>query len=149
MLRKSQGGPSPEEFWAEVERERGERVIKYSLGQYLGGWEDMMAPRWGLVYVTDSAICFRTFPQRNWFSALMGAGGGASEKSQEMELCLPRADIHGVELRKTTSLLKKIFAPDPPTIEISCRDEYHREVLVRFQIDPAAKEFLTILSQTL
>jgi len=138
-------GPSPEEFWHQVEAERGEKVIKYSLAQYQGGWGEVVAPRWGLVYVTDSAFCFRTFPQRNWLSSLLG-GGEVPGKSDELEFCIPRSQISAAEFRKPMSLLKKIFAPDPPTVRVACRDEYQAETTVTFQIDPGAREFAAILS---
>jgi len=140
-------GPSPEQFWHQVEAERGETVIKYSLAQYQGGWGEVVAPRWGLVYVTDSALCFRTFPQRNWLSSLLG-GGGSSEKSEELEFCILRSQISAAEFRKSESLLKKIFAPEPPTVRIACRDEHQAETTVTFQIDPGAREFAAILSVT-
>ena len=140
-------GPSPEQFWHQVEDERGETVIKYSLAQYQGGWGEVVAPRWGLVYVTDSALCFRTFPQRNWLSSLLG-GGGSSEKTEELEFCIPRSQISAAEFRKSESLMKKIFAPEPPTVRIACRDEYQAETTVTFQIDPGAREFAAILSVT-
>ncbi|HUX14423.1 MAG TPA: hypothetical protein VMW87_15450 [Spirochaetia bacterium] len=147
MLRKSKG-PTPEEFWGEVERERGEKVLKYSLAQYLGGMEELGAPRWGLIYVTESSLCFRTFPQRNWFSSILGGGGGAPGRDDEIEFCIVRTEITEARFRKTTSILKKIFAPEPPIIEIDCVDEYHRQTTIRLQIDPGAKEFADLLQAT-
>lgn len=147
MLRKSQG-PSPEEFWSGVEQERGEKVVKYSLAQYLGGMEELAAPRWGLIYVTESALCFRTFPQRNWFSSILTGGGARPGKDEEMEFCILRSDIGAARYRKTGSLLKKIFAPEPPMVEVDCVDEYHRQTTLRLQIDPDAAEFAKLLQPT-
>jgi hypothetical protein len=144
MLRKNQG-PTPEEFWSGVEQERGEKVVKYSLAQYLGGMEELAAPRWGLVYVTESALCFRTFPQRNWFSAILSGGGARAGKDEELEFCILRSAVVETRYLKTKSLVKKIFAPEPPVVEVDCTDEYNRQTTLRLQIDPDAAEFAELL----
>ncbi len=136
-----------ERFWRETEERLGERVLLYSLGQYLGGYGDVRAGAWGLFYISDSALHFQTFPNQNWFSTIFRsfARSRAREEATEMEFTLPQASIREAQLRGGRSLWKRIFAPEPPTVSVYYINEDGNESELRFLMDMKVKEFVNLL----
>ena len=61
---------STETFWKEMAESLGENVLSYTLGQYIGGLEPE-GPLWGILYMTETRLFFRHFPQQSWISSLV------------------------------------------------------------------------------
>lgn len=63
--------PKVEKFWKKREAEIGEAVRAFALARILRAESNARAPRWGLVYCTDTRVFFQRFEQTNWIGALM------------------------------------------------------------------------------
>lgn len=61
---------STERFWKDTETKIGEAVLAYGLAQYISGEEDD-GPLWGIIYLSETRLFFRHFPQTSWFVSIM------------------------------------------------------------------------------
>ena len=111
----------PEIFWKQYENSLGEKVLAYTLWQYLTGWAEYEMPLWGLLIATDGGFRFHHFPHEGWIQALsrMSTGG---EAPPEKTIFIPRDRILQAELRREKSLLKRIFVAGQPRFVLRYRD---------------------------
>jgi hypothetical protein len=135
----------PKEFWRQYEADLGEKVLSFSLGQYLSGWAEHDPPLWGLLIATDRGFRFHHFPQEGWmqfFSRFSSGGEAPSEKT----IFIPRERILRAELRRETSLLKRIFLASRPRLVIRYRDDSGAEEEFIAEADSAAAAVVEKLS---
>jgi hypothetical protein len=127
----------PEEFWKHYEAALGEKVLSFSLGQYLYGWAEYDLPLWGLLIATSGGFRFHHFPHEGWIQALsrIGAGGDAPT---EKTIFIPRDRILRVELRREKSLLKRIFMASQPRFILRYRDNEGAEAVFVAEADSKA-----------
>ncbi|GHT89887.1 hypothetical protein FACS1894137_19220 [Spirochaetia bacterium] len=111
----------PEEFWREYETALGEKVLAYTLGQYLSGWAEYDPPLWGLLIATDAGFRFHHFPHEGWIQVLSRVSTGGDAPT-EKTIFIPHDRIHSVELRREKSLLKRIFIANQPRFVLRYRD---------------------------
>lgn len=112
----------PEEFWKEYEAGLGEKVLSFSLGQYLSGWAAYDPPLWGLLIATDRGFRFHHFPHEGWLQALARLSGGGKAPT-EKTMFIPRERIIRAELRRERSLLKRILFASRPRFVIRYADD--------------------------
>ena len=112
----------PQEFWREYEAALGEKVLSFSLGQYLSGWPEHDPPLWGLLIATDRGFRFHHFPHEGWLQtlSLLSSGGKAPV---EKTIFIHRERIVLAELRRERSLLKRIFLASRLRFVIRYRDD--------------------------
>ncbi|GHV74846.1 hypothetical protein AGMMS49940_21480 [Spirochaetia bacterium] len=111
----------PETFWKQYEASLGEKVLAYTLGQYLAGWEEYAYPLWGLLIATDRGFRFHHFPHEGWIQALSRISTGGEGPTEKI-IFIPRDRILAVELRREQSLLKRIFVNGQPRFVLRYRD---------------------------
>jgi hypothetical protein len=131
----------PQEFWKKYEADLGEKVLSFSLGQYLSGWAEHDPPLWGLLIATDRGFRFHHFPQEGWlqfFSRFSTGGEGPSEKT----IFIPRERILRAELRRETSLLKRIFLASRPRLIIRYKGDDGSEGEFIAEADSAAASLI-------
>ena len=112
----------PQEFWREYEAGLGEKVLSFSLGQYLSGWAEHDPPLWGLLIATDRGFRFHHFPHEGWLQILSRLSTGG-KPPEEKTIFIPRERILLAELRRERSLLKRIFFASRPRFVIRYRDD--------------------------
>jgi hypothetical protein len=121
---------SPEKFWADYEKQIGEKVLSYQLGKYVSGWKEFdHIPNntlWGLLIATSGGFRFHHFPHEGWIQALSRLSTGG-DGPVERTFFIPAAGIVSAELRVQTSIFKKIFLPQSPILAIRYRDENGEE----------------------
>jgi hypothetical protein len=127
----------PEEFWKSYEAALGEKVLAFSLGQYLAGWAEHDPPLWGLLIATDRGFRFHHFPQEGWLQALSRLSGGG-KAPVEKTIFIPRERILRAELRRERSLLKRILLAPRPRLVVRYRDEDGGEEEFIAEADSAA-----------
>ncbi len=106
----------PAVFWAEYEREIGEKVIAHALGRYLTGWDEFPVPLWGLLIATDAGFRFHHFPHEGWIQAMSRLAGGGGDSPVEKTLFLPASRIRAAEFRAEKSWLRNLVFARPPTL---------------------------------
>jgi hypothetical protein len=110
------------EFWQEFETKYGEKVLSFTLGQYLSGWDGHESPLWGLLIATDGGFRFHHFPHEGWIQVLSRLSSGGKAPT-EKTLFVPRDRIILAELRTEKSLLRRIFTSSQPKFILRYRDE--------------------------
>jgi hypothetical protein len=136
MARKK--GVDPEEFWREYEAALGEKVLSFSLGQYLSGWAEHDPPLWGLLIATDRGFRFHHFPNEGWLQAVTRLSSGG-KPPVEKTIFIPRERILLAELRRETSLLKRLFLASRPRLIIRYQDGNGAEEEFVAEADSAAQ----------
>jgi hypothetical protein len=112
----------PQEFWKKYEADLGEKTLAFCLGQYLSGWAEYDPPLWGLLIATDRGFRFHHFPHEGWLQALSRVTSGG-KAPVEKTIFIPREGIISAELRRETSLLKRIFLAPRPRLVIRYRND--------------------------
>lgn len=131
-----------EKFWAETEAKLGERVLVYSLGQFVAGYGDVHPGTWGLFFVSETALHFQTFQSENWFSSLLRGRRRSKPSESEMEFHLPLSCLKSVEVTRQKSWLKRLFAPEPPVVHVPYVLPTGRQGELLFAMDLKIKEFV-------
>jgi hypothetical protein len=115
-------GSDPREFWKSYEAGLGEKVLSFALGQYLSGWAEYDPPLWGLLIATDRGFRFHHFPHEGWLQALSRFSTGG-EPPTEKTIFIPGERIVRAELRRESSLLKRMFFASRPRFVLRYRDD--------------------------
>jgi hypothetical protein len=107
----------PADFWREYGEKLGEKVLAYSLGRLVSGWDEFTLPLWGLLIATGGGFRFHHFPQKNWLLDIIRAGRGG-EAAEEKIIFIPKEKIISSEFRTEKSVLKRLFLTVPPRLVI-------------------------------
>ena len=111
-----------EKYWEEKEQEIGEKIIGKDMSEYLGGFGELKEKLWGLLYYSQKAFYFQTFPRRSWFASLLGMGG---ERNQN--------DV--VNFRIMWLKVKDIYLPARKKSLLSFLSPTDYRVFIKYQID--------------
>jgi len=136
------GEDDVEKFWSETEERLGERVLVYSLGQYVSGYGDVRPGTWGLFFVSESSLHFQTFHSENWFSSLLRSRKKSQPSESEMEFHLPLSSLREVEVTRRKSWFRRLFAPEPPMIHAAFELPTGHKGELQFAMDLKIKEFV-------
>lgn len=128
-------------FWSELERDLGETIEAFGLGEHLSGWDLPEAGRWFITFVTRSGVHFRRPARNTWLGAMFGRSSSADK---EMAYLISREQLEAVEdlhegpLRSRFLRLSRMFQADPGVL-LRYRDEYGRtqELVLRFETNRA------------
>jgi hypothetical protein len=129
-----------DQFWRDYEAKTGEKVLKFSLGRYVTGWKGFREPLWGLAIVTEGGFRFHHFPHEGWIIAMSRIGGGGGAAPTEKTLFVPREKFRAYEVRREKSLLKRLFTPASPKVELRYADENGDEAVLVVELDHASEE---------
>jgi hypothetical protein len=132
-------------FWVETEERIGERVLVYTLGRHIGGYADVQPGTWGLFYVSETTLHFQTFHSENWFSSILRGRKRSQPTETEMEFHLPLSSLREVGVTRQKSWVRRIFAPEAPTIHAGYALPTGDEGELRFSMDLKMKEFVETL----
>jgi hypothetical protein len=133
----------PARFWQEYEENCGEKVLAYTLGQYLSGWDEFTIPLWGLLIVTEGGFRFHHFPHEGWIQTLSRISSGG-EAPKEKTIFIPNDKIVSVELRVEKSLLKRVFLAGLPKLVVRYGDKGGELVL---ETDRKAEKIISSLNR--
>ena len=149
LLRKTE--KSADDFWREYEEKTGEKVLARGLGRYVSGWGEFDSDRstslWGLIIASSGGFRFHHFPQHSWLDSLVSLGG--REEPKEKTIFIPKEKIISAVLVAEKKWWKKIFAPNPPRLEIAYHDGEGnpRRLLVEVEIGANDPRFSDIAGQ--
>jgi hypothetical protein len=138
---RSRKDTDPAEFWRDYEKQCGEKVLAFTLGQYISGWGDYDLPLWGLVIATDGGFRFHHFPHEGWIQAISRVTTGG-KGPQEKTIFIPKSWFVSVELRIEKVWWKKIFSPHPPRLSIRYRSPEGVEAELLVETDRKAETLL-------
>jgi hypothetical protein len=131
-----------EAFWAEFEREIGEKVLSKTMGQHFSSRKSQ--GEWGLLVLTPSAIRFRPTPGENWFQSLFRMVTPKVPQEPAADIVLPLAYITAIELPKKR-FFDFLFSPPFTVFTLRYRlgDE---EKSLLLGVDPKTELFSRLLA---
>jgi hypothetical protein len=85
-----------EEFWANFEKEIGEKIISRTMGQHFSTRKSQ--GEWGLLVLSETALRFRPTPGENWFDSLFRMAAPKVPKEPLADILVPLESISSIEL---------------------------------------------------
>jgi len=138
----------PAAFWADYEKQIGEKVLARTLGRYVGGWDEFgETSLWGLAIATEGGFRFHHFPHESWILTLSRASGGGGNPPQERTLFLPGNRIKSVAYRSAGPWWQNLLSPRSPALEIRYAREDGAEGILVVETDRNAAELVKALNQ--
>ena len=71
-----------EQFWKKKEEEIGEKIKGRSIAEFIDGYQNFSGPILGILFYTESAFYFQTFPRQNLLFSFMRAEQPEREENQ-------------------------------------------------------------------
>jgi hypothetical protein len=130
----------PVVFWKDYEARIGQKILRYSLGRYLSGWDEFREELWGLAIIAEGGFRFHHFPHENWLSFMSRSGSGR-EAPVEKLFQIARESFTGVELVVERSWLKRLLSPSQPVIRLSYRKVDGGDGVVMLEVDKEPEAF--------
>jgi hypothetical protein len=132
-------------FWREYGERYGEKVLFFTLGQYISGWECYGSPFWGLLIATDGGFRVHAFPHEGWIEVLSRLSTGG-EPPQEKTIFIPHDSILSANLHSEQSRWKKFLFNRPDRLIIRYRGAAGEEKELIAEMDTKSSEFLRALN---
>lgn len=123
---------SVEAFWANFEKETGEKVLAKTMGQYFSTPKDR--GDWGLIVLSPTALRFRKTPSENWFASMFKASSVSVPTKSEADLVIPYASISKIST-PSKKFLDFLFGSPYLVIIVSFQNE-DGDHEGRFAVDP-------------
>lgn len=82
---------SAEAFWADFERETGEKALAKTMGQIFLTKKDR--GEWGLLVLSPTGLRFRKTPGESWLASLFRAESKPVSRSKEEDIFIPYRSI--------------------------------------------------------
>ena len=86
-----------EQFWKKKEEDIGEKIKGKSMAEFIGGYQNFSGPILGILFYTESAFYFQTFPRQNWLFSFMRAEQPEREENQ-LNFRILWSDVEKIEL---------------------------------------------------
>ena len=71
-----------EQFWKKKEEDIGEKIEGRNMTEFIGGYQNFSGPILGILFYTESAVYFQTFPRQNLLLSFIKAKQPEREEDQ-------------------------------------------------------------------
>jgi len=71
-----------EQFWKKKEEDIGEKIKGRSMAEFIGGYQNFSGPILGILFYTESAFYFQTFPRQSLLFSFIRAEQPEREENQ-------------------------------------------------------------------
>jgi len=86
-----------EQFWRKKEEDIGEKIKGRSMAQFTGGYQNFSGPILGILFYTESAFYFQTFPRQNSLFSFLRAEQPEREENQ-LNFRILWSDVEKIDL---------------------------------------------------
>jgi len=101
-----------EQFWKKKEEDIGEKIEGRSMAQFIGGYRNFSGPILGILFYTESAFYFQTFPRQNSLFSFLRAEQPEREENQ-LNFRILWSDVERIDLSpRKHSFLAFLSPPD-------------------------------------
>ncbi|MEW5814091.1 MAG: hypothetical protein AB1798_01680 [Spirochaetota bacterium] len=136
-----------QKFWSDLENTIGEKILIYSMGDYLGGYQNITGPVVGLFYLTATKLFFQTFPKENFLSTLFRGFTRSTTRNEPITFSIPLDKIKAVIHPPKKSFWKSFLSPAVQPNALDYLDDNETAKQFRFTLIAKEKEFLDILQE--
>jgi len=141
---------SVQEFWENMEKEVGEKILVRCLGQCLSGHPDIKRERWGVFFLTAGGLFFKTFKENpGFFETLIHRKRRGEDEVKELFFCIPFHSITHADIPTPKKFPQKIFSRPDEKTSFTYDDGTGQTVEFRYTIATGQDEFFKIFSTLL
>lgn len=141
---------SVQEFWDNMEKEVGEKVLVRCLGQCISGHPDIKRERWGIFFLTGSAFYFKTFKEEPGFlSALVKRKRKGEDDVKEMFFGIPFDAITGADLPKPKTFFRRLVSKPDEQVSFTYDDGTGARVDLVFTVATEQDKFFKVFETLL
>ncbi len=141
---------SVQEFWEEMEKDVGEKILVRCLGQCLSGHPDIKRERWGVFFLTAGGLFFKTFKENpGFFETLIRRKRSDEDEVKELFFCIPFHSITHADIPTPKKFPRKIFSRPDEKTSFTYDDGTGQTVEFRYTIATGQDEFFKIFNALL
>lgn len=106
------------QFWTVLEKQVGEDIKVFSLGEIKQPLRGLPASTVGMFFITAKALHFHALPKQSWFAAVLQEMRSKRKGKDAILYTFPLETIQEIFVANQNSLLRKLFTPNFRSIKI-------------------------------
>jgi hypothetical protein len=114
-----------EQYWKKKEDDIGEKIKGRMIAEFIDGYQNFSGPILGILFYTESAFYFQTFPKKNWFLPLLKPGGSLC-RDKLLNFCIPWSNVKKIDFPPRKNPFLRLFLPQEYRIFIDYQNNGNR-----------------------
>lgn len=114
-----------EQYWKKKEDDIGEKIRGKMLAEFIDGYQNFSGPILGILFYTESAFYFQTFPRENWFLSL-SKPGESLYRDKLLNFCIPWSNVEKIDFPLRRNSFFGLFLPQEYRIFIDYQNNGNR-----------------------
>ena len=114
-----------EQYWKKKEDDIGEKISGRMLAEFIDGYQNFSGPILGILFYTESAFYFQTFPKKNWFLPLLKPGESLC-RDKLLNFCIPWSNVKKIDFLPRKNPFLGLFLPQEYRIFIDYQNNGNR-----------------------
>ena len=114
-----------EQYWKRKEDDIGEKIRGRMLAEFIDGYQNFSGPILGILFYTESAFYFQTFPKKNWFLPLLKPGESLC-RDKLLNFCIPWSNVKKIDFLPRKNPFLGLFLPQEYRIFIDYQNNGNR-----------------------
>jgi len=99
-----------EQFWKKKEEDIGEKIEGKSMAEFISGYQNFSGPILGILFYTESAFYFQTFPRQNFLFSFLRAGQ-PERKENQLNFRILWSDVEKIDIPPRKHSFLALFSP--------------------------------------
>ncbi len=99
-----------EQFWKKKEEDIGEKIEGKSMAEFINGYQNFSGPILGILFYTESAFYFQTFPRQNFLFSFLRAGL-PERKENQLNFRILWSDVEKINIPPRKYPFLALFSP--------------------------------------
>jgi len=114
-----------EQYWKKKEDDIGDKIRGRMLAEFIGGYQNFSGPILGILFYTESAFYFQTFPRENWFLSLLKPGESLHQ-NKLLNFCISWSNVKKIDFPPMKNPFLRLFLPQEYRIFIDYQNNENR-----------------------
>jgi len=123
------------EYWQNKEEILGERIVDKFFCEYLGGYPNIRGPSWGILFFSESKLCFQNFTSGGGLASMLRFSNQSQEKEAEY-FCYKLKELDCEVEQLNFSIWDKLFLNAEKIIVVSPKSGENKFFSCRFKLSP-------------
>lgn len=118
-----------EQYWKKKEDDIGDKIRGRMLAEFIDGYQNFSGPILGILFYTESAFYFQTFPRENWFLSLLKPGESLS-RNKLLNFCISWSNVRKIDFPPRKNPFLGFFLPQEYRIFIDYQNNDDKTNLI-------------------
>lgn len=114
-----------EQYWKKKEDDIGEKIRGRMLAEFIDGNQNFSGPILGILFYTERAFYFQTFPKENWFLSMLKPGESLRQ-NKLLNFCIPWSNVKKIDFPSGKNPFLRLFLPQEFRIFINYQNNGNR-----------------------